>query len=72
MPEFTLGTPLRGSPDANSNIPCLWCDLWIIIKGPHSYMVTTPGLCVRSPLVYTFNVEVDIVAARSQACGNRF
>ena len=43
--EFALGPPPRGRLDKNSSGPCWWYNLWMRIKGPHGYMVTTHGSC---------------------------
>ena len=35
--------------DVNSDIPCPRYNLWMRIEGPHNYMVTVLGSCVKWP-----------------------
>lgn len=46
LPKFTWGPLPRGRSDASSRRPCQWCSLWMIIKGPHNYMIKGLGSCV--------------------------
>ena len=55
--ELAFGPPPKGKPDANCDKPCQWYNLWMRIKGPHKYMVTTLGLCVKWPYGYMIAYE---------------
>ena len=57
MLEFVSYPPPRGRPGADSSKPCQFLQKWLShlswyglcmrVKGPHNYMVTTLGSCVK-------------------------